>query len=208
MTTWKENCAYANRLFVRKQQWQHNELTISLLNHVVREFCEVRDDFMRIHHLTEKSFHALLAAIHHRDVGGFKRSFMPAILVADTAAVAEMLSSLYDRGLVASARDPNEADRRKQVVKITKEGEQLLKKLRPVYFRFVSQLLGCYSETEKLQLIALIRKLSENITNVRKSLAAEYPSKKREPRIRPTEDEYQEILEKFKAPKLKKSKKR
>lgn len=75
----------------------------------------------------------------------------------DKVAVSRAVSRLVDAGRVQ--RDFADADRRRSILALTKDGHAIYREIRPIALHYEDTLLKGLSETEKQQLDALLTKL-------------------------------------------------
>lgn len=83
----------------------------------------------------------------------------------DKVAVSRAVSRLVDAGRVQ--RDFADADRRRSILALTKDGHAIYKEIRPIALHYEDTLLKGLSETEKQQLDALLTKLINAAENLK-----------------------------------------
>lgn len=81
------------------------------------------------------------------------------LLLVSRANTTGVIDTLAKQGLVV--RDSHAGDRRKCVVRITRAGENLLKKILPSHFRELKRILSRLSAAEKKTFMRLMGKLRE-----------------------------------------------
>lgn len=79
----------------------------------------------------------------------------------DKAQIARLIKGLRDRGLLAGETD--EADRRNVRLSLTREGAALQRGLRREGGRLSTRAVAGFSEAERLQLQALLRRVQANL---------------------------------------------
>ncbi len=81
------------------------------------------------------------------------------------ATVSGLLDGMERDGLVVREAVP--ADRRQIRIQLTREGRQLLDRIRPAYCRWFSELVDSLTEAERQLLIALLEKIQLQLASVR-----------------------------------------
>ncbi|MBV8041114.1 MarR family winged helix-turn-helix transcriptional regulator [Pluralibacter sp.] len=109
------------------------------------------------HELPEltKPQYAVLRAIAENP--GIEQVALTEVAVSTKATLAEMLSRMETRGLVAREQDP--ADKRRRFVRLTPQGEALLDTSIPIGNGVDEAFLGRLSDRERAQFTELIRKM-------------------------------------------------
>lgn len=87
------------------------------------------------------------------------------------ATVTGLLDGLERDGLVERLSDPE--DRRVVRVKLTPQGEALLERVRPAYFRWLARILEPLAESEREHLVYLLQKVQARITELSEELHRE-----------------------------------
>lgn len=87
------------------------------------------------------------------------------------ATITGLLDGLQRDGLVERMSDPE--DRRVVRVKLTQDGEALLERVRPAYFRWFARILEPLSESEREHLVHLLEKVQARIAVLSEELHRE-----------------------------------
>jgi DNA-binding MarR family transcriptional regulator len=119
--------------------------------------------FLSGHDISQGRFTVLM--LLGMECGGEDRDATPATL-ADEAGVARatmtgLIDTLEKDRLVV--REPDAKDRRTIRVRLTAQGEALLKGILPDYFQCVADILRPLSETERKQLVRLLQKIQAGL---------------------------------------------
>ncbi|POX62946.1 MarR family transcriptional regulator [Streptomyces sp. Ru62] len=125
-----------------------------LVSHVARLGHDVLIAAVADHGLRLPHFAALTALA---DFGPLPQHVLADRLALNRSHLVGYLDTLEQRGLVRRTRDP--ADRRRQVVELTPEGEDLQRRLLAVAERSQEAFLHDLSPAERATLIALLRKV-------------------------------------------------
>ncbi|MBV8898760.1 MAG: MarR family transcriptional regulator [Verrucomicrobia bacterium] len=87
------------------------------------------------------------------------------------ATITGLLDGLERDGLVERLSDPE--DRRVVRVKLTPQGEALLERVRPAYFRWFARMLEPLAESEREHLVYLLQKVQGRIADLSEELHGE-----------------------------------
>ncbi|MFK0171002.1 MarR family winged helix-turn-helix transcriptional regulator [Streptomyces sp. NPDC090306] len=130
-----------------------------LVSHVARLGHDVLIAAVADHGLRLPHFAALTALA---DFGPLPQHVLADRLALNRSHLVGYLDTVEQRGLVRRTRDP--ADRRRQLVELTAEGEKLQRRLQAVAERSQEEFLHDLSPAERATLITLLRKVlvSEN----------------------------------------------
>jgi len=107
----------------------------------------------------DKSVVMLLS--HLMTVGPLRASDLSERACLDLSTVSRHLSGLEADGYVTRTPDPD--DGRAQLLSVTPSGEQLVKEVRKQRLAMLAQALDGWSDTDRLQLIRLIRRLADSL---------------------------------------------
>jgi DNA-binding MarR family transcriptional regulator len=78
------------------------------------------------------------------------------------ATMTGMLDGLAAQGLVERKHDPE--DRRALFITLTPEGEKLIRKVLPLYFKKVSKIMAGVTDAERRALASILRKIERNVS--------------------------------------------
>lgn len=127
-----------------------------LLLHVGRGMAELLEQQIRPFGLAEAEFRVLTALFSQAECAAH-----PGDLCARTAQrpanMSRICDALVGRGLIT--RDVSAHDRRRMVLKITPDGEELVRRLLPPLWLRLRELYGDISEAELTQLVALLKRV-------------------------------------------------
>jgi DNA-binding MarR family transcriptional regulator len=82
-------------------------------------------------------------------------------LALDPSNLATIAADLVDRGLVE--RDRDDVDRRRYVLRLSRAGEQLLRRTEGAMAASENDLLGPLDDSQREQLYALLRRLADGV---------------------------------------------
>jgi DNA-binding MarR family transcriptional regulator len=89
----------------------------------------------------------------------------------DPAAISRLIGGMVRDGYVTTRVDP--ADKRKRFVKLTRKGRELERSLSPVVDAAFEPFSACLSDKEQQQLVAILRKACEGVSQVAQAEGAE-----------------------------------
>jgi DNA-binding MarR family transcriptional regulator len=101
----------------------------------------------------------ILVLLDHAEGGSMRSSELAGCANVTRATMTGLLDTLEKAGLVTRAPDPH--DRRAIRVKITPEGEHLLKIVQPRQSTWAREMLAPLSASERLELVRLLRKTNQ-----------------------------------------------
>ncbi|MBQ9942037.1 MAG: MarR family transcriptional regulator [Christensenellaceae bacterium] len=104
----------------------------------------------------------LLAMLHHH--GEAPQRELQSLLQLSSGSMSELVAKVQADGLVEKIRSTT--DRRQMDLRLTEKGTQTAIRLRKHYEERVEQLLGCFDDAEKAQLLSLLDRLGEHIGNL------------------------------------------
>ncbi len=119
------------------------------------------DEVISPHQLTDTEFRTLLSLFAVGD-GAASPSDLCAGLAQSPANMTRIGDSLVARGLIT--RVLSDHDRRRMDIKITPQGEQLVREVLPRMFGYTRDLYKDFTESEKTHLLAALKKLFARLT--------------------------------------------
>lgn len=108
--------------------------------------------------LTPVQFGALTMTKHHP---GIDQVTLAGLIAYDKATIGEVVSRLIAKGLLT--RIVSSADRRCRELYVTDAGSRQLTKMTPGVWRVQQQLLAALSESEQVQFLKLLKKVTESV---------------------------------------------
>ena len=127
-----------------------------LLSHMGREMAAMLDQTIRPFGLAEAEFR-VLTTLFSQPEGVAHPSDLCARASQRPANMSRICDALVHRGLIT--RVMSERDRRRMVLHITEQGEELVRRLLPMLFAPLREMLREFPEAEQRQLIALLKRL-------------------------------------------------
>ncbi|MBE0536239.1 MAG: MarR family transcriptional regulator [Phycisphaerae bacterium] len=122
-------------------------------------------DFLRPYGLTDVQINVLMLLSHQADNGeGLTQSRLSEMMLVNRANVTGLINRLERDGLVTRTTDP--ADRRSNVIRLTRRGQKLLEKVEPDYGKEVARIMDALTPTEQRRLIGLLERVRATIYNV------------------------------------------
>jgi MarR family transcriptional regulator, negative regulator of the multidrug operon emrRAB len=119
------------------------------------------DEVISPYQLTDIEFRTLLSLFSHAD-GTACPSDLCAGLAQSPATMTRIGDVLVSRNLIT--RVLNDQDRRRMDIRITPQGEALVREVLPRMFDYTRDLYKDFSETEKARLLAGLKKLFAQLT--------------------------------------------
>jgi MarR family transcriptional regulator, negative regulator of the multidrug operon emrRAB len=135
-------------------------LLCRLIMHVGREMASNFDQQLRPFGLAEAEFRVLTTLFSQPD-GVAHPSDLCARALQSPANMSRISDALVARGLIT--RVPSVHDRRRMVLRITEQGEELVRLLLPKVFATLRRMLTEISEAEQRQMIAQLKGLGSKI---------------------------------------------
>jgi MarR family 2-MHQ and catechol resistance regulon transcriptional repressor len=108
-----------------------------------------------------KSSLNIMLLLRHGPAEGMQLHDLGDLLLVSRANITGLIDHLEQREYVTRAVDPS--DRRARFARITLKGIELLDTFMPLHYRNVKSMLASLSDTEKQQLVALLKKTRESI---------------------------------------------
>jgi len=138
----------------------HGILLCRLIQHLGREMAGLLEQKIRPFGLAEAEFRALVTLYSRPDGVGH-----PGDLCAGTsqspASMSRISDALVERGLIT--REMSVHDRRRMVLRVTQQGEELVRRLLPAMFAPLHDLFSYLSEAKQRQLLSVLKQLSTKV---------------------------------------------
>ena len=148
-----------------------NEIMLCrLLLHRGREMAAALEQKIRPFGLVEAEFRVLTTLFSLPDGVAHPGDLCPRA-AQSPANMSRICDALVDRNLITRALSAQ--DRRRMVLRITEEGEQLVQQLLPKMFASLRGLLKDFTESEQQDLILKLKKLNANLENLSEQAPAE-----------------------------------
>jgi MarR family transcriptional repressor of emrRAB len=142
-----------------------NEILLSrLLMNLGREVAASFEQQIRPFGVSEAEFR-VLTTLFSQPEGVSHPSDLCARAAQSPANMSRIADALVSRNLIT--RVLSVQDRRRMVLRITEEGEELVRRLLPTLFGSLRGMLADFSEPEQAQLIGLLKRLNLNSERVR-----------------------------------------
>ncbi len=122
--------------------------------------------------LTEAEFR-VLTVLYSQPEGAAHPSELCARTSQSPANMSRISDALVERELIT--RLSSEQDRRRMVLRITEQGEALVRRLLPLLFEPLRELFGDLSDAEQQQLIAQLKHLGMKLEDPLSAQAGEHP---------------------------------
>jgi MarR family transcriptional regulator, negative regulator of the multidrug operon emrRAB len=135
-------------------------LLCRLIQHLGREMTVLLEQKIRPFGLAEAEFRALVA-LYSRPDGVAHPSDLCAGTSQSPANMSRISDALVDRGLIT--REMSVQDRRRMVLRVTEEGEMLVRRLLPAMFAPLHELFSDLSEAKQRQLVSVLRELDTKV---------------------------------------------
>ncbi len=143
-----------------------NEILLSrLLLHMGREMAVTLEQKIRPFGLAEAEFR-VLTTLFSQPEGVAHPGDLCSRAAQSPANMSRICDALVGRDLITRVLSAH--DRRRMVLRITEQGEELVRQLLPKMFESLRGMLAEFSETEQVQLISQLRRLQANLTEAHK----------------------------------------
>jgi DNA-binding MarR family transcriptional regulator len=138
-----------------------NEILVCrLMLHLGREMTAKFEQQIRPFGLAEAEFR-VLTTLFSQPEGVAHPSYLCARAAQSPANMSRIADALVNRNLIT--RVLSVQDRRRMVLRITEEGEELVRRLLPTMFGSMRGLLAEFDESEQIQLISQLKRLHKNM---------------------------------------------
>jgi MarR family transcriptional regulator, negative regulator of the multidrug operon emrRAB len=156
--------ANLERLRARMPDLPKSSILLSrLLQHIGRGMASMLEIQIRPFGLTEAEFR-VLATLFSQPEGCAHPSDLCAKTSLSPANMSRISDALVNRDLITRLSSVH--DRRKMVLRITEQGEELVRRLLPTMYAPLREIFKDFSEGEQLQLIAQLKLLGANLDQV------------------------------------------
>jgi MarR family transcriptional regulator, negative regulator of the multidrug operon emrRAB len=145
-------------------------LLCRLLVHVAREMSAMFEQQIRPFGLAEPEFRVLTTLFSQPD-GVAHPSDLCIRASQSPANMSRISDALVSSGLIT--RDLSVQDRRRMVLRMTAEGEKLVRRLLPVLFAPLRELLKEFPEAEQIEMTARLKRLGTQLAQVTPPTTAE-----------------------------------
>ena len=143
-----------------------NEILLSrLLLHMGREMSATLEQKIRPFGLAEAEFR-VLTTLFSQPEGVAHPGDLCSRAAQSPANMSRICDALVGRDLITRVLSAH--DRRRMVLRITEQGEELVRQLLPKMFASLRGMLGQFSEAEQSHLIAQLRRLQANLSEAHK----------------------------------------
>ena len=143
-----------------------NEILLSrLLLHMGREMSSTLEQKIRPFGLAEAEFR-VLTTLFSQPEGVAHPGDLCSRAAQSPANMSRICDALVGRDLITRVLSAH--DRRRMVLRITEQGEELVRQLLPKMFASLRGMLAQFSEAEQSQLIAQLRRLQANLSEAHK----------------------------------------
>ena len=143
-----------------------NEILLSrLLLHMGREMSATLEQRIRPFGLAEAEFR-VLTTLFSQPEGVAHPGDLCSRAAQSPANMSRICDALVGRDLITRVLSAH--DRRRMVLRITEQGEELVRQLLPKMFASLRGMLAQFSEVEQSQLIAQLRRLQANLSEAHK----------------------------------------
>jgi MarR family transcriptional repressor of emrRAB len=135
-------------------------LLCRLIQHLGREMTGLLEQTIRPFGLAEAEFRALVT-LYSRPDGVAHPGDLCAGTSQSPANMSRISDALVDRGLIT--REMSVHDRRRMVLRVTQQGEELVRRLLPPMFAPLHELFGDLTEAKQRQLLSVLKELGSKV---------------------------------------------
>jgi len=97
------------------------------------------------------------------DSGGLNQARLSDMMLVNRANVTSLVDRMEKAGFVI--RTAAEGDRRSNIIKLTRKGKNLLKKVEPLYGKEVQRIMSPLNDDEQKKLVNMLERVRENMKN-------------------------------------------
>jgi MarR family transcriptional repressor of emrRAB len=136
-------------------------LLCRLIQHLGREMTGMLEQKIRPFGLAEAEFRALVT-LYSRPDGVAHPGDLCAGTSQSPANMSRISDALVDRGLIT--REMSVHDRRRMVLRVTEQGEELVRRLLPAMFAPLHELFSDLTEAKQRQLLSVLKELGTKVS--------------------------------------------
>jgi MarR family transcriptional repressor of emrRAB len=129
-----------------------------------RDLAAIHDQLLHPRGLSESDFRVLMALFSQDDGSAFP-SELCARMAQSPANITRISDALVERGLIT--RSSSEQDRRRMILRITPQGEQLLHEFLPSMFAVVRKCFADLSDAEIKSITGLLKRVAATVQSPR-----------------------------------------
>jgi DNA-binding MarR family transcriptional regulator len=138
----------------------------SLLNVYFTATCIKKQgtEFLSQFDLTAVQLNLMMMLGHQADdSGGLSQARLSEMMLVNRANVTSLVDRVEKAGFVI--RTAADGDRRYNIIKLTRKGKNLLKKVEPLYGKEVTRIMSPLSDAEQKKLVNMLERVRENMKN-------------------------------------------
>ena len=138
----------------------------SLLNVYFTATCIKKQatEFLSPFDLTAVQLNLMMMLGHQADQsGGLSQARLSEMMLVNRANVTSLVDRMEKAGYVI--RTAADGDRRSNIIKLTRKGKNLLKKVEPLYAKEVRRIMSPLKDSEQKILVNMLERVRENMTN-------------------------------------------
>ena len=138
----------------------------SLLNVYFTATCIKKQgtEFLSRFNLTAVQLNLMMMLGHQADQsGGLSQARLSEMMLVNRANITSLVDRMEKAGFVI--RTAAEGDRRSNIIKLTRKGKNLLKKVEPLYGKEVQRIMSPLNDAEQKKLVKMLERVRENMKN-------------------------------------------
>ncbi len=136
----------------------------SLLNIYFTATCIKKQgtDFLSQFDITAVQLNLMMMLGHQADdSGGLSQARLSEMMLVNRANVTSLIDRMEKVDFVV--RTAADSDRRYNIIKLTRKGKALLKKVEPLYAKEVTRIMSPLSDAEQKKLVSMLERVRENM---------------------------------------------
>jgi DNA-binding MarR family transcriptional regulator len=136
----------------------------SLLNVYFTATCIKKQgtEFLAQFNITAVQLNLMMMLGHQADEsGGLSQARLSEMMLVNRANVTSLIDRMEKADFVV--RTPADGDRRYNIIKLTKKGKAMLKKVEPLYAKEVTRIMSPLSGAEQKKLVGMLERVRENM---------------------------------------------